>query len=106
MNFSNAECRVAERAIELIFSRKKVQELYSSNRPEGFTSVLVELNRLKHEDAGMDSYTKSQLVNAITKPWAVLFFLSHTADEIDVVEKLADYIERNTYSIPAWYSVL
>lgn len=105
MNFSNEECHVAEEAIKLIFNRKRIVERYASNRPEGFTSVLIELSRLKHEDIDIDGYTKSQLINAITRPWAAIFFLSHMANEPDVVEKLASYIEKNTYLIPAWYVV-
>jgi hypothetical protein len=103
MNFDTSELRIAKQAIELILTRKRIVEKYFSDRPEGFTSVLNEIGNLTHTDSGIDGYTKSQLVNAITKPWAVLFFLSHRPDDDNVVEKLADYIERNTYSIPAWY---
>ena len=97
MIFSDTEANITARAVEIVISRA---------RPVGLglgTSVLCELHNLTHKNKKLTGFTINQLINAITKPLATIFFLSNSVNDAGCCEKLAEFIEANTSSLAIWY---
>lgn len=98
MILSNTEADITARAVEIVISRARPVGLGTS-----VTSVLCELNNLTHKNKKLTSFTINQLINAITKPLATIFFLSNSVNDAGCCEKLAEFIEANTSSLSIWY---
>ena len=105
MRLSPHECRTTKLAIELILNRKRVITPFRPSEDTGIQSLFVELPNLEHDNKDLSGFIKNQIINAITKPLAYIFFLSHRATDKNAVEELASYIENNTHEMSIWYEV-
>lgn len=97
MNFSEKEIQITKDSVELIRQRKSTRILYGIET--NITSAIVTAWQIfdpnNNHITGVDFI---QIAQAIALPNAKIFFLSHDAHkEKDCVEKLADFIEKNSF---------
>jgi methionine salvage enolase-phosphatase E1 len=89
MYLSEIQVSILKSAIELIKKRKRGD----------IKSAIINAQDIIEENNKKSYYHYQQIIRSIGIPFAVIFFLSHSFFEKDVVEKLATFIEDNTNNI-------
>lgn len=101
MTLSNIESRIVEQAVELL-AKEKTED--SDSIFSGAPSVLRQISKINHENEKLTGYLRVQIINAITKPLAFMFFMSHSYLDPNVVRELADYLDAHAgKELSLWY---
>jgi len=104
MRLSNLEARTVKMAMEILAKKPKYDDGQESSLLSGAPSILRQIGDINHKNSELTGYLRNQVINAITKPLAYMFFLSHNAMEEGVVEKLADYLDSHAgKDLSIWY---
>ena len=98
IELSDVHYRIARNAYDLIIKRKREASI-APDISIGPCAIVTAFNNFKENNTEISGYQFIQVMRAIVIPNAKLFFLSHKVTEKDIVDKLATFIEDNSFNV-------
>lgn len=97
MRLSEVEYNIMKQAVNLVLNRKS-----RSNDLGNCECAIVNVQSMKSKVNRLTQYHRNQIINAIATPLSMMFFLSNSHyNDLEIVEKLASYIEEHSFDISA-----